>query len=45
LGFGNLFKWPGGVPMTVSTGNAAIDVISAYYDGNNLLAVYSQAFA
>lgn len=45
LNFGALFKWPGGVAMTVSTGSGQIDVITAYYDGTSLLSVYSQAFA
>lgn len=45
LNFGALFKWPGGVAMTVSTGSGQIDVITSYYDGTSLLSVYSQAFA
>lgn len=45
LGFGNAFTWPGGVSPTVSTGSGAIDIITGYYDGTKLRAVYSQAFA
>jgi hypothetical protein len=34
LGFGNVFKWPGGTPLTVSTVNAATDIIMGYYNGS-----------
>jgi hypothetical protein len=44
LAYGNLFKWPGGTSMTVSTGNAAIDIITSYYDGSHLNTVFSQNF-
>ncbi len=45
LAFGNKFKFPGGTAMVVSTGNAAVDTMNSYYDGTNLLTVFSQAFA
>lgn len=45
LAYGNLFKWPGGTPMTISTGSGAVDTITALYDGTALYSVFSQAFA
>lgn len=46
LAFGNLFKWPNaGIAMVISTGNAAKDILTALYDGTNLLASYNQNFA
>lgn len=34
LGFGANFKWPGGVTPTVSTGNGAVDMITAICDSD-----------
>lgn len=45
LAFGNLFKWPGGTAMTISTGSGAVDIITSLYDGTHLNTVFSQAFA
>ncbi len=45
LAYGTSFKWPGGIPMTVSTGNGAIDIITSYYDGTHLNTVFSQNFS
>lgn len=45
LAYGNLFKWAGGTPMTISVGNGAIDTITSLYDGTALYSVFSQAFA
>lgn len=41
LAFGSDFKWANGVPMIVSTGNGAKDIITGYYDGTNILTVIS----
>lgn len=46
LSFGTLFKWPGAVPLTLSTGSGAVDIITALYIGGVLETVVSgQAFA
>lgn len=45
LAYGNKFKWPGGIAMTVSTGAGAIDIITSLYDGTNLNTVFSQNFS
>jgi hypothetical protein len=46
LAFGNLFKWPGGTALTISTGSGAIDAITGYYDGSVILTlVGGQAFS
>ena len=43
--FGAMFKFVGGTPFALSTGIGAVDLITAYYDGTNLLATISKAFA
>ena len=35
-------KWPGGTGPTISTGGLAVDLISLFYDGNNLYGSYVQ---
>lgn len=45
LGFGNCFKWPGGVVPTISTTLGAVDIFSFVSDGTNLYGVIQQAFA
>lgn len=41
LSFGTLFKFPSGVTPTVSPGNGETDLLSAYFDGTNFLANYT----
>ncbi len=45
LGYGSKFKWSGGVAPTLSTSANAVDTISAYYDGTNLLANFTAAYS
>jgi hypothetical protein len=44
LTYGTLFKWPGGAAPVLSTGAAAVDFISAFYDGTRLLANFGKAY-
>jgi hypothetical protein len=41
LAYGNKFKWPGGTVPTLTTAAASVDMITAFYDGTNLLAVFA----
>ena len=45
ISFGAMFKFPGGTPIVLSTAINAIDLVTAYYDGTNLLTTISKAFA
>lgn len=38
-------KWPGGVAPIISTGNAAVDIFSFYYDGSNYYGMAGFNFA
>ncbi len=39
------WKWPGGTPGTLSTTGGSIDLLTAYYDGTNLLCTLQKAYA
>jgi hypothetical protein len=46
LAFGSDFTWANATPLVLSTGNGAIDIITALWDGTKLRTVISgQAFA
>jgi hypothetical protein len=45
LAYGTLFKWSGGTAPTLTTTAAAIDSITAIYDGSVLLASYTLNYA
>lgn len=45
LGYGAVFKWPGGVAPVLSTAINAIDVLSFICDGASMLGVAQKAFA
>lgn len=45
LAYGNLFTWPAGSVPTLSTAAAAVDMISATYDGTALRASIQKGFA
>lgn len=45
LTYGTMFKWPGATPPTLSTAANAVDVLSCYYDGTNLLCSMNKNFA
>ncbi len=45
LTYGNLFKWPSGIAPTLSTGAAAVDLISCVYNGTILACVFSGNFS
>jgi hypothetical protein len=44
LAYGTAFKFVGGTP-TVAAASNAVSLLSAYYDGTNLLTVYQGPFA
>ena len=39
------WKWPGGVAGVLSTAANAVDLLTAYYDGTNLLCTLQKAYA
>ena len=43
--YGTMFKFPGGTPGVLSTAANAVDLLTAYYDGTNLLCTLSKAYA
>lgn len=45
LAYGTLFKWPGGVAPILSTAPAAVDFISALYDGTRLIANFNKTYS
>lgn len=45
LAYGALFAWPGGTVPVLTTTASAVDVITAVYDGTDLLANCQKAFA
>lgn len=45
LAYGSVYKWPGGVAPTLSTGVNAIDIITFVSDGTNMYGVASKGFA
>ena len=45
LAYGNLFKWPGGTVPVLSTGSGEVDLISALYDGIQLVANFNKGYA
>lgn len=46
LAFGTDFTWPGGTPLTISTGSGDVDIITGYYDGVKIRTVITgQAFS
>lgn len=45
LAYGAMFKWPGGVAPTLSAGIGDVDVITAIFNGTNLLATAAQDFS
>jgi hypothetical protein len=40
-----MFKFPGGVAGILSTGIGAVDLLTAYFDGTNLLCTLQKAYA
>lgn len=45
LAFGSAYRWPGGVAPTVSTGSGAVDILTFYSDGTNMMGVIQKGFA
>ncbi|MEI6478556.1 MAG: hypothetical protein WCO52_06230 [bacterium] len=43
--FSGNWKWPGGVAGTLSTVGGSVDLLTAYYDGTNLLCTLQKAYA
>ena len=43
--YGTMFKFPGGVAGVLSSAAGAVDLLTAYYDGTNLLCNLSKAYA
>jgi hypothetical protein len=43
--YGTMFKFPGGVAGILSTGIGAVDLLTAYFDGTNLLCTLQKAYA
>jgi len=43
--FSGNWKWPGGVVGVLSTGIGAVDLLTCYYDGTNLLCNLQKAYA
>jgi hypothetical protein len=43
--YGTMFKFPGGTPGVLSTPAGSVDLLTAYFDGTNLLCTLSKAYA
>ena len=43
--YGTMFKFPGGTPAVLSTAAGSVDLLTAYFDGTNLLCNLSKAYS
>ena|ERR1700742_247870 len=45
LGYGNVYKWPGGIAPILSTDANSIDILTFFSDGINMFGVIQKGFA